>query len=219
LDKIKQILKTQFSIVYTDITEVHGGLSAMNYKVITDVKTFFLKIYDKKKSQVSLWTDNINNYMPILIWLNDNTNLHGRIVRPIKTNEGSYRFDDEDNVYLLFDYIEGQAVGKTLTRDQILEAADLIACLHRYGNEIPVNTEKIREDFSVPFCYSLEHFIASNFTTLPADVKAILQPCIEELILKNNEVISLSEKIKLKNINMVLCHTDAHGWNLMQGEH
>jgi Ser/Thr protein kinase RdoA (MazF antagonist) len=219
MDKIKQILKAQFDVECTEIVEIHGGLSAMNYQVKTDDKAFFLKVYDKKKSGASLWTDKINYYMPILIWLNENTKLQGRIVRPIKTNKNDYRFDDEENVYLLFDYIDGESVGKNLTHVQILEAADIMACLHRYGGEIPVNTEKIKEDFSVPFCFSLEHFIAKNYTASPADVKAILQPCLEQLISKNNEVISLSEKVKLSNIKMVLCHTDAHGWNLMQGEH
>ena len=219
MNKIEHILKTQFGVECTDLAEIYGGLSAMNYKIETNAKTFFLKVYDKKKAQASLWTENINCYMPILIWLNENTKLQGRIVRPIKTDKGDYRFDDDDNVFLLFDYIEGETVGKSLTHAQILEAADIMACLHSNGNEIPVNTEKIKEDFSVPFCFSLEHFIAENYSTLPADVKAILQPCLEQLVSKNNEVKSLSEKVKQKKIKMVLCHTDAHGWNLMQGKH
>jgi Ser/Thr protein kinase RdoA (MazF antagonist) len=219
MDKVKQILKSQFGVECTEIAEIHGGLSAMNYKVKADVNTFFLKVYDKKKSGASLWTENINSYMPILMWLNENTDLQGKIVQPIKTKKNDYRFDDEENVFLLFDYIEGETVGKNLTHIQVLEAADIMACLHSYGNEIPVNTEKIKEDFSVPFCFSLEHLIAENFTSLPVDVKAILQPCLEQLISKNNEVISLSEMLKVRNIEMVLCHTDAHGWNLMQGEH
>lgn len=218
VDEIKHILKTQFGVECTELTKIHGGLSAMNYKVKTVGQTFFLKVYDMKKAQASLWTENINCYIPVLIWLNENTRLQGKIVRPIKTNKGDYRFYDDENVFLLFDYIEGETVGKTMTHAQILEAADIMACLHSNGNEIPVNMEKMKEDFSVPFCLSLEHFIAESYTTSPADVKAILQPCLEQLILKINEVKSLSEKVKQKNIKMVLCHTDAHGLNLMQSE-
>jgi len=219
VNKIKNIVKTYFGVDCTELTEIHGGLSAMNYKIKTDSKTYFLKVYDKRKTQASMWTENINYYMPILVWLNENTKLKGRIVRPIKTNMGDYSFDDEENVFLLFDYIEGEPIGKTLTHGQILEAADIMACLHSNGIEIPVNTEQIKEDFSVPFCFSLEHFIAENYSTSPADVKSILQPSLEQLISRNNEVKSLSEKVKLKNIKMVLCHTDAHGWNLIQSEY
>lgn len=48
MNKIKNILKTQFGVECIDISEIYGGLSAMNYKVKTDDKTFFLKVYDKR---------------------------------------------------------------------------------------------------------------------------------------------------------------------------
>lgn len=230
MNKIKLILKEQFGIEYIYITEIHGGLSTMNYKVMAAGQSFFLKVYDKKKAQSSLWTENINCYMPILVWLNENTDLQGRIVRPLKTKEGKFRYDDNENVFLLFDYIEGNTVGKSLTHSQLIEAAEIMACLHNYSSEIPViaaNAESVRryikdkmqEDFSISFCNSLERFIAENYSTAPADVKAILRPCLANLCYKNNEVKLLAEKVKKKNINMVLCHTDAHGYNLMQSKH
>lgn len=219
MNKIKLTLKEQFGVDCTDVTEIHGGLSAINYKVKTDGQTFFLKIYDRKKAQSSIWTENIDIYMPILVWLNENTKLHGKIVRPIKTNKGGFRFDDDENIFLLFNFIDGEPIGKNLTNSQLLEAAEIIACLHSYGNEIPVVTDKIREDYSVPFCFFLETFIADNYSTSPADVKVILQPCLTRLLSISGEVKSLSEKVKRKNINMVLCHTDAHGYNLMQNKH
>jgi spectinomycin phosphotransferase len=219
VNNIKHILKAQFDVECTDLAEIHGGLSAMNYKIKTDDKNFFLKVYDKKKAQASLWIVNIDYYMPILIWLNENTELQGRIVRPIKSNSGNYRFDDDEHVFLLFDYIEGATIGKTMTQTQVLEAADIMACLHRYGNEIPVNMDKMKENFAIPFCFSLDHFIAEDYSTSSADVRAILQPWLEKLISTNLELKSLSEKVMQKNIRMVLCHADAHGYNLMQSKH
>ncbi len=218
MDKIKHILKTQYGIECTDLAEVHGGLSAMNYQIQTDGKPLFLKIYDKKKSQASLWTENIDCYIPILAWLNENTDLQGRIAHPRKTIRGNYRYEDEENVFLLFNYIEGKPVGKTLTPAQILETADIIAFLHNVSNEIPVNMEKIKEDFSVPFCLSLEQYILDDFSSSPAEVREILQPHLIKLISVSKELKSLSEKVKQKENKMVLCHTDAHGWNLMQNE-
>jgi len=217
MKKIKFVLKKQFGIDCIDITGIHGGLSAMNYKIRTGGQTFFLKVYDKKKTQSFLWTENIDSYMPVLVWLNENTKLCGRIVCPLKTVKGEYRFDDDENVFLLFEYVEGATVGKALTHTQLLEAADIMACLHGYGKEIPVSTENIAEDFSVPFCFSLERFISENYEASPADVKRIVQPRLAQLLSKNDEVKLLSEKVKNKNIKMVLCHTDAHGYNFMQG--
>ena len=52
MDKFKQILKTQYNVVCSNIAEVYGGSSGMNshYKVTTDsniyvnCNSFFLKI-------------------------------------------------------------------------------------------------------------------------------------------------------------------------------
>ena len=220
MNKIKNILKTQFDIVCTEITQINIGLSAAsNYKVQTDDKAFFLKIYDKNKAQFSLWTENINYYMPVLIWLNENTDLQGKIVNPLKTNTGGYRFDDEENVYLLFDFIDGETPAtNSLSRSQIIEAAEIMACLHSYGGEIPIDTEKIKEDFSVPFCFALENYIANDYKKSPDDVKILLQPYLKNLMLKNNELKFLADIVKQKNVKMSLCHTDAHYKNFMQNK-
>lgn len=53
-------------------------------------------------------------------------------------------FDDNENVFLMFYYIEGETVGKTLTYSQLSKAAEIMACLHSYDSDIPVFTEKIQ---------------------------------------------------------------------------
>ena len=220
MDKFKKILKTQYNVTSNHISEVYGGSSGhnTNYKVAADSRTLFLKVYDKSKVQTAQWTENIDIYMPILIWLNENTDLKGRIIRPYKTNKGENCFEDDENIFLLFDYIEGETAGKTLSRSQLLEAAEILACLHNVGNDIPVDMNKMKEDFSVPFCFLLEKFISKKYPSSPAYIKAILQPFLEQLMAKNNKVKSLSEKFKTMNFDMTLCHMDAHGYNLMQSE-
>lgn len=220
MGKIDNVLKSQFNIECTNIVETIGGLSASAYKIITINNSFFLKVYDKKLTQTPIWIENIDNYMPILLWLNENTELKGKIIRPIKTINGGYRYEDDENVYILFDFIEGETVAKKpLSNNQVIELADIMAHLHSYGQEIPIKMDKIKETFDVPFCVSLESYIQKNYTTAPDDIKLILQPCLEQLILKINELKSLSYRAKQKGSRMVLCHTDAHGWNLMQSDH
>ena len=220
MDKLKQVLNTQFGIICNDITEIYCGFDDKNthYKVTAGSKAFFLKVYDKSKVQTFQWTENIDIYMPILVWLNDNTNLQGRIIRPYKTVQGGYCFEDDENIILLFDYIEGDTAGKVLTHKQLLEAAEILANLHNVGNDIPIDMNRIKEDFSVPFCFSLERFIAKKYSSTPAYIKSILQPCLEQLMVKNEKLKSLSEKFKKMDFDMTLCHMDAHGYNLIQGE-
>jgi spectinomycin phosphotransferase len=219
MDKISKVLRTQFNIECTGIVETFGGLSASAYRINADDGSFFLKVYDKRLTQTPIWIENIDNYMPILLWLNENTELNGRIVRPVVTVSGSYRYDDDDSVYILFDFIEGETITeKPLTNNQIIELAEIMAHLHSVGQDVPLNMDKIVEGFDVPFCISLEEYINEGFNASPADVKEILQPCLEQLKLKINEVKLLSERAKQKNSRMVLCHTDAHGWNMMQSD-
>jgi len=220
MDKFKQVLKTQFGIVGTDITEVYGGFDDKNahYKVIAGSKAFFMKVYDKSKVQTSQWTENIDTYIPILVWLNENTDLHGRIIRPYKTVQDESCFKDDENIFLLFDYVEGDTPGKTMTHSQLLEAAEILASLHNVGNDIPFDMNRIKEDFSVPFCFSLEKFIAKKYPSSPTYIKEILQPYLEQLMVKNEKVKSLSEKFKTMSFDMTLCHMDAHGYNLIQGD-
>lgn len=219
MTKIGNILRSQFNIECTGIVETIGGLSASAYMIKTDNERFFLKVYDKKLAQTHLWIENMDNYMPILIWFNENTPLRGRIIRPRTTVSGSYCHEDSENLYILFDYIEGETIAKkTLTNTQIIEIAEIMAHLHSFSREIPINTDKIKETFEVPFCLSLKNFIKDSYTTSPNDVRSILKPCLEQLIYKINEVGSLADRVKRKNSRMVLCHTDAHGWNLIQSQ-
>ncbi|MCL2518719.1 MAG: ecdysteroid 22-kinase family protein [Oscillospiraceae bacterium] len=95
-----------------------------------------------------------------------------------------------------------------------IQAANIACCsLSRFQNMY-----KIKEDFSVPFCYSLDKFISKKYSSSPAYIKAILQPCLEQLMTKNDKVKTLSEKFKKMNFDMTLCHMDAHGYNLMQSD-
>ena len=220
LDKFKQILKTQYNVVCSNIAEVYGGSSGMNshYKVTTDSNIYFLKVYDKNKVQTAQRTENIDTYIPILVWLNENTDLRGRIIRPYKTMNGENRFEDDENIYLLFDYVEGDTAGITLSQSQLIEAAEILACLHTIGNSIPFDMNRIKEDFAVPFCFLLDKFMAKKYAASPEYIKSVLAPYLDKINEKNEKVKALSEKIREKNYTMTLCHMDAHGYNLIQSE-
>ncbi len=158
--------------------------------------------------------------MPVLLWLNQNTNLRGKIINPITTVDGSYRVEDENYVYILFEYINGTVIAKNpLTRTQVLELAEIMAQLHSCNLEIPIKAERMIENFEVPFCDSLDKYMTEDYAVAPEDVKSILHPCMEQLLLKISQLKSLSKATKQMNSPKVLCHTDAHGWNLMQSDH
>jgi len=105
----------------------------------------------------------IGAYMPVVLSLDGNTALKGRIVCPVLTNSGACKFEDADFVCILFPHIEGETVrGNPLSAAQAAEIAGIIAELHRHGAEIPVPTGAIRESFAVPFCATLKEMILAG---------------------------------------------------------
>ena len=76
--------------------------------------------------------------------------MKGKISVPLSTCLGEYQCEDESGVYLLYDYIEGETIGdQACTDSQVHQLAKIIAELHSYGEEIPIETNAIKEDFEV----------------------------------------------------------------------
>ena len=213
------LLREQFGVNCSKITPINLGLSAaFNCKVETGGKAYFLKFYDREKAQFALWTKPIPDYMPVLAWLNENAGLRGKIVNPVQTLNGNYHFENADGVFLLFDFIDGEPLAANeMPPAQIREAAEILACLHGFKSEIPVPTDEIMEDFSVPFCDDLLHFLERR-EDVPADIQAAVKPYRETLRRKNDELVKLAKAAKAKNAGFVLCHTDAHYKNFMQSD-
>lgn len=214
-----EILDKYYNISVTTITEQEGGWSALAFKVDTTSGIFFLKAYDKHRMSTDIWTATIDTYMPIVIWLNQNTNLKGRIVSPVLTNEGQYKCEDDRFIIFLFPYIEGYTLcDKPKSDKQNKEMAEIIAELHQYNDEIPVSTDAIKEDFAVPFCHELKEIISSIELPSANETLNILK-ANETVLYKNIEITQkLASKLSKENLPHVLCHTDVHGWNLMQSD-
>lgn len=216
---ISSLLHEHYNKSLIRLSELEGGWSAKAFKVETIDGIFFLKVYDKGKTSTQIWTSAIDTYMPIVIWLNHNTKLKNRIVCPTLTNCGEYRYEDEKFIFLLFPYIEGYTLGKkSMSGELIREIAEIISELHKYGAEIPVATDSIKEDFAVPFCSELKDILSSMNRLLPNETETILKQYEGILIRNIDKVERLSAKLSKETLTFVLCHTDVHGWNLMQSD-
>jgi spectinomycin phosphotransferase len=156
-----KILDQHYNQSVINIAEQEGGWSARAFRVDTTNGSFFLKAYEKHKAATEKWTSMIDSYMPIVLWLSNNTNLHGKIIFPVLTNNGQYKCEDDHFIYLLFPYIEGYTLcDKPMSVMQKKEMAEIISGLHKYGDEIPVVTNTIKEDYAIPFCHELKELIS-----------------------------------------------------------
>lgn len=215
--RFNNILEKQYSINCINITAQAGGWSALAYKVFDGEKDYFLKVYEKSRASTPKLTALIDTYVPITMWLNENTDMKGKLSVPLLTKDGKSKCEDDNGIYLLYEYIDGTTVGSSeLTEKQVQQLAKIIATLHSYNDKIPVNTKTIREDFSLPFLNQLKQVLFKECASLPMDIKGLLGAHINPLEQSIDRVEGLSEILRQSNPKMVLCHTDIHNWNLMQ---
>lgn len=217
--KIRKVLKEQYDLDSTNVSSQQGGWSALAYKVQSSKGAYFLKVYEKSRASTPKWTALIDKYVPILVWLKQNSGLKGKIPVPVATKNGAYECEDEDGIYLLYEYVEGETIGDNgLTEEQVRSLSAIIAELHSYGEEIPVETSAIKEDFIIPFLPPMRNFLEKENDKIDDDVRALINPHIEQIKKLIDTLKLLSESLKNSHVRMALCHTDLHNWNLMQSD-
>lgn len=213
MDRLQGILKEYYGLDHPVIVPQQGGWAALAYKVSNGAQDYFLKVYEKSRASTSKWTALIDDYVPILLWLEEHSRLKGSIPVPMLTTDQRYRCEDNEGIYLLYEYIDGDTIAdRRLTDNQVRQLAEIIAELHRYGENFPLVTSAMTESFSVPFLGQLREALD---TKKLGDIGEIVNPhidCLKGLML---EVEALSEALKKRDLRLALCHTDVHAWNLM----
>ena len=210
---ISNILKNIYEIETAEVKNVPGGWSASAYYIRAKRGEFFLKIFDKNRYTAQSWIKRIDFYIPVVMWLSENTPLRDELVAPVFTKEGLYKFENENHIFILYPYIDGTVpADKKLTIAQQISLAQTVARLHLHGQGMPPEMILETEDFSVEFCGDISDIIKNGeFENIPSQYKANLLYSFEKLR-------GLSEELGCSNLNFVLCHTDIHGWNLIQSE-
>lgn len=219
MDNINNILRTHYNLEVLNVSNQQGGWASLAYKVDDGKSSYFLKVYEKKRASTPKLTALIDQYIPILMWLKEYSNLKHHIIVPILTKQSAYTCEDENNIYMLYDYIEGDTIGnQDLTDTQIKQFSQIVSELHLYAEDIPIKTDAIKEDFDVTFLEQLKGTV-SNGNNFPIDIwqliRSYMKP-LQEMIIR---VEGLARKLKAANLKMSLCHTDLHYWNLMQSDH
>lgn len=218
MDHLFSVLRKQYALEPKRIRSVSGGWSALAYKVDCVEHSYFMKVYEKKNASTAYWTALLDDYMPILVWLSHESPLCGYVPNPILTMDGGFHCQDDNHIFVLYDFIEGETVGDMpLTHHQVLELAQIMAKLHTLGAFMPFDVKALEEDFSLPFLIKLEVFLDRGLADSPSDLWEIAGPYKALLYEKTGELSHLADILKQSGAPKTLCHTDAHGWNLMKG--
>lgn len=218
---ISHILKENYGIVAKSIEQRPGGWSALAFLVEDKNKKYFLKVYNKKKPSLIQWINAIERYTPLVKWLHDHTDLKNNLVNPILTKLNSNKCEDEEYVYLLSKYIEGTTIGeRQLTPNQVKELAKILAILHKNTANIPneLKEQQEKESFDTDFRENLSLFLYNDLEAKDDIVLEIVKPYMDTLLERIDRLRHLSNSLKRKSYQFVLSHSDAHNWNIMQGE-
>ncbi|QKG83305.1 aminoglycoside phosphotransferase family protein [Kroppenstedtia pulmonis] len=219
MNEIKTMLKKHYNIDITKVSPQQGGWSALAYKVSNNKHAYFLKVYETSRASTPKWTDLIDQYGPIMVWLLHHTKLKGKMPVPVLTNTSEYKCEDDRGIYLLYKYIDGMTIGnRNLTEEQVAQLSEIIAELHLYREEIPVETKAIKEDFDVSFLQQLWNILYKQQTSIPTEVRKLIKPHIEHIDDLIETVEEQAMRLKNSHLKMALCHTDLHNWNLMQSK-
>lgn len=117
----------------------------------------------------------------------------------------------------MYEYIDGATVGdRDLTAEQTRQFSAIVAELHSFDADIPVETGAIAEDFHVPFLRPLKAALEESPDKLPDDVSGLIAPRLDRIYGLIEDVERLSAFLQSRPPRMALCHTDLHNWNLMQ---
>ena len=225
MDREKQmraILKEHYNIHAKRIVQIKGGWSAFAYLIIDSDRKYFFKVYDKKRTSSTKWINAIGQYMPIVEWLRGHTALKKHVVKPMLTNSEMYTCEDEEAVYVLSAFVDGYTIGSSpLKLGQVNEIAKILGTLHRSTEDLPAHLMKQlpRENFDIGFCRSLFSFIKNDLLSKHDAVLRTVKPFTGYLLDNIKRMKYLAETLKKKPKQYVLCHGDAHYWNMIQSKH
>ena len=215
--RLPGLLGNRYGLTLQSFEPVTGGTAASDFHIIAEEGHYFLKCYDKSRDSTPLFARDIPVYVPLLLWLNQVPGLSGFLPQPIPTCTGKPFCEDNLALYLLYAYLHGTTLGKaTPSRIQVESLAHIIATLHRLDVNTLPDLPIRRENFELPFLAELTSIAqgAAPFD-LPADVHVLMQAYAELITVSLRKAEALQHQLRADPLPLVLCHTDLHGWNMM----
>jgi len=206
---IKQVLSNRYGVSNVKLSKVEPGWSALAYCVKAGNDLYFLKIYDKTRHSSQVWIQGIDRYIPAVVWLNKHTPLHKKIPSVIPTVTGDYKYEDDERVFILFEWIEGITPREEpLTRPQLASLAQIVADLHSFDESLLTASNVARESYDIPFYESLLSRVNNSDPNIPSEYLKLITE-------KLHQLSEISQTLPALNLPFVLCHNDIHGWNVI----
>lgn len=143
----------------------------------------------------------IDLYVPVTMWLERHSALHGRLPVPVLTKDGSHKYEDEYGVYLLYEYIDGSPIrAGAWPEARVLQFCDMLSALHSVETgAVGIDLSPIREDFDVSFLASLESALFGESRTLESGIRDCICRHADELKSQMARLSLLDERLRGQN--------------------
>ncbi|MCH9613376.1 MAG: Stress response kinase A [Chlamydiia bacterium] len=212
LDQIIHCLDLNYGIRVSELTLLTLGAdtNATLYQAKTIDTSYFLKIQRKEFHEVSL------EVIDFLV-----SSGIERVIPPIKTVQGKTSQILNEETLTLYPFIEGQnGFNRSLSEDQWVKLGQALRQIHSL--ELPQSLYKRlrRETFSAKWRESVRSMKAHINADSPTDaLSRSLQTFMQQKLPEIHRLVDRSEALAegLKNapLELVLCHSDIHGGNVL----
>jgi Ser/Thr protein kinase RdoA (MazF antagonist) len=183
-----------------------------------DGRRYFLKAYDDLEQALS-YTRDLAFYLSLSHQLCAQQILPAAC--PLRARDGRLFVPLDGGLLILFDWIEGRLVEYGPLPDEILvRLGTLVGTLHTSTPRIALPGAP-REGFEIPFEEDLLRGL-DDLSQVGAGNRAAQQTLQDLLVPRRDQVLALLDRLhglqaaaRAQNAEMVVCHTDLHGGNLI----
>jgi spectinomycin phosphotransferase len=219
---LARIIHREYGLQVERLTYLKQAWAAHCYAVdCATQERYFLKFYEEERHARVCALD-VEFYLSLSYQLRAKQ-LLPTVACPVPTQRGRFAVPFDDHLLILFHWIEGQTVGfERLSDDVLAKLAPLVGRLHASTPQIDWPNPP-RERFDIPFEETLRgdlealEGITSADTFGQQELRRLLLPRRAEVLglLDRLKELQAQTRVQALDKEMVYCHTDLHGGNLM----
>ena len=223
-DKLIATLREVYGLEVSAMELVPKGSAAFIFVLrCAGGERYFLKLHDTRRHDATASTDP-RFYLQVAEALFTQDRFRN-LPRPIRTRAGYLQGAYSHYTTTLFTYIAGRTLEweHPCPAEHLLTLARMVGRIHAATPELGVEHTHV-ERFDPPFrpllpgCLRDLALVGDGARPSQAELRDLLLPRIGEMQALLTRLSELEREIELREHEMVLCHTDLHGANLMLGD-
>jgi spectinomycin phosphotransferase len=218
-------LKESYGVEVEHLDFIPVGDSAYSYRVNCENKQkLYLKLFDHQNERQMSGVSRLSYYLP-LMWQLYHGGYLKNITYPIKNVRGAYQTTFDGVTIVLFNFIEGETLADAhpFSDDILRKVTGLMVSIQRASSKVDLSSLP-KDNFDISFAGSLKECVKELEKPHATNSSALV--ILRELVLTNKELIktSLDYVVELRGLvnrdtnELVLCHGDVWGGNIIRNE-